>query len=434
MSMASTRVSLPPGPETPPAQQARQWIERPLDLLDACSRQFGDAFTLQLGNLGATVMFSRPESVKTIFRAPSHLFECRQFNESYRFVMGDNALFLQDGERHRQIKRVMTPPLCLEGMENHAREIRESAGSMLEGWSVNRSQAVRPLMHELGLRVVVKMIFGMREEAAQLVVNWFKTDVWRDQRAWKPWANLSRLQPRLRALISDELEFRRVSRESGRRPDLLDYFLAARYEDGQPMTEVEIQDQILTLTITAVDPVAFALTWLLAWVARSPAVQSTLRDEVVSLGNDPDLPALLQLPYLTAACQEVLRIHPILPTVEGRRLTAPLEIQGYHLEAGINVAPCAYLVHRREDLYPEPLAFRPERFLSRQYSPHEYFPFGGGNRRCLGTTLAPMEMKLVLAMVLSRGRIVLENAGGADVRYGTMVAPDESLRIGLEPL
>jgi cytochrome P450 len=126
-------------------------------------------------------------------------------------------------------------------------------------------------------------------------------------------------------------------------------------------------------------------------------------------------------------------MHPILPTVEGRRLTAPFEIQGYQLEPGINVAPCAYLAHRREDLYPEPLSFRPERFLSRQYSPYDYFPFGGGNRRCLGTTLAPMEMKLVLATVLSRGRIILENAGGADVRYGTMVGPDESLTIAFEP-
>lgn len=434
MSMATTLISLPPGPETPPAQQARQWIERPLDLLDECSQQFGDAFTLQLGNLGATVMFSHPESVKTIFRAPSHLFECRQFNESYRFVMGNDALFLQDGERHRQIKRVMSPPLCQGNLADQAGEIWEIAGQMADDWSVDRSRAVRPLMHELSLRSVMKMVFGAREHAGELVVDWFKTEVWRDQRAWKPWANLSRLQPRLRGLIADELQYRRGAGEPGRRPDLLDYLLEARYDDNQLMSESEIQDQILTLTITAVDPVAFALTWLLAWVARSPAVQSTLREELTSLGSHPDLLAILQLPYLTATCHEILRIHPILPTVEGRRLMAPLEIQGYNLQAGINVAPCAYLVHRRDELYPEPLSFRPERFLSRQYSPYEYFPFGGGNRRCLGTTLAPMEMKLVLAAILSRGRIVLEDAGGPDVRYGTMVGPDETLRIRFEPL
>ena len=432
--MASTVVTLPRGPETPPEQQARQWIERPLELLDTCARQFGDVFTLQLGALGATVMFSHPEAVKTIFSAPSRQFECQNFNESYRFVMGDHALFLQDGERHRQIKRVMAPPLCHEGMEGQARAIRAIAQKTVEGWSADRrSLAVRPLMHELALRVLTNVVFGAREEAGGLVVHWFKTEVWRDQRAWKPWTNLSRLQPRLRALISSELEYRRSSREPSRQPDLLDYLLASRYEDGQPLSEAEMQDQILTLTITAVDPVAFAMTWLLAWVARLPAVQSTLRDELATLGDEPDVLALLQLPYLTATCQETLRIHPILPTVSGRRLTAPMDIQGHHLEAGINVAPCAYLVHRRQDLYPEPQVFRPERFMSRRFSPYEYFPFGGSNRHCLGSTMAPMEMKLVLATILARGHVVLEDAGGAEVRYGTLVGPPEDLRIGFEP-
>ncbi len=197
-------ISLPPGPETTSAQQARQWIEHPLELLDACARQFGDAFTLHLGGLGPTVMFSHPEAVRTIFRSPPHFFECKQFNESYRFVMGDNALFLQDGEKHRQIKRVMTPPLCHEGMEGQAHAIREIAREMVDAWSERPSLAVRPLMHELALRVLTKIVFGARAEAGRLVVDWFKTAVWRDQRAWKPWTNLSRLQPRLRELISSE--------------------------------------------------------------------------------------------------------------------------------------------------------------------------------------------------------------------------------------
>ena len=146
-------------------------------------------------------------------------------------------------------------------------------------------------------------------------MDWFKTEVWRDQRAWKPWANLSRLQPRLRGLISSELEYRRSSREPSRQPDLLDYLLASRYEDGQPMSEVEMQDQILTLTITAVDPVAFALTWLLAWVARMPEVQSALHDELATLGDDPEPACTVALALPGATCQEILRIHPILPTV-----------------------------------------------------------------------------------------------------------------------
>jgi cytochrome P450 family 110 len=427
-------ISLPPGPVLSPEQQARLWIERPLGLLDSCARQFGDAFTLQLGALGATVMFSHPEAVRSIFRAPPESFECQHFNESYRFVMGDHALFLQDGERHRQIKRVVAPLLCHEGMADHARSICDITRDTFEGGPGRRSLVVRPLMHELALRVLMKLAFGDRREAGERVVGWFKSEVWRDQRAWKPWTNLSRLQPRLRELISGELEYRRGARAPGREPDLLDHLLASRYEDGQPLEEAEIQDQILTLTITAVDPVAFALTWLLAWVARMPEVQSALRDERGAPGEDPDPLQLMQRPYLTATCQETLRIHPILPTVSGRRLTAPMEIGGYRLDRGVNVAPCAYLVHRREELYPDPLAFRPERFLARRYGPHEYFPFGGSNRHCLGTTLAPLEMKLVLATILSRWRIVLDGPVADDVRYGTLVGPPEGLEIGFEAL
>ena len=425
---------LPPGPSLSPDQQARLWIERPLELLNDCSRQFGDVFTLQLGALGATVMFGDPEAVRTIFGAPPHSFECRQFNESYRYVMGDHALFLQDGENHRRIKRVMVPLLCHESMEGHARAICRIACETFEDGAGHRTLSVRPLMHELALRVLMKLVFGARREAGEQVVGWFKSEVWRDQRGWKPWTNLSRLQPRLRELISAELEYRRGPREPGREPDVLDHLLASRYEDGRPVEEVEIQDQILTLTITAVDPVAFALSWLLAWVGQSPAVQAALRDELAALGEDPEPLEQSQQPYVTATCQETLRIHPILPTVSGRRLTSAMEIGGYRLEPGVNVAPCAYLVHRRKELYPDPLTFRPERFLARRFSPYEYFPFGGSNRHCLGTSLAPLEMKLVLATIVSRWRIALEDTGGADVRYGTLVGPPGELKIGLEAL
>jgi unspecific monooxygenase len=432
--MASISAALPPGPEISPQQQAKEWIERPLALLDDCARRFGDVFTLQLGALGSTVMFSHPEAVRTIFQSPPQLFECQHFNESYRFVMGDHALFLLDGEKHRRVKRTIAPLLCHERLEPRARDICKLARETVQLWSMNRTQQVRPLMHQLALSVLMRIVFGDRQEAGALVEGWFATEIWRDRRAWKPWANLSRIQPRLRTLISSELEYRRGANEPDREPDLLDQLLASRYENGQALSEMEMQDQVLTFTITAVDPVAFALTWLLAWVARTPAVQSTLCDELATLGNEPNPLAVLQLPFFSATCQEVLRIHPILPTVEGRRLLAPAEFHGYQFEPGINVAPCAYLVHRREDLFPEPLAFRPERFLSRRYSAYEYFPFGGSNRHCLGTSLAPMEMKLVLATILARGRLFLEDPGGPDVRYGTMVAPDDELRIGFNPL
>ena len=175
-----------------------------------------------------------------------------------------------------------------------------------------------------------------------------------------------------------------------------------------------MQDQVLTLTITAVDPVAFALTWLLAWVAKSPAVEAALCEELACAGRRSRPARLsLDLPYLDGDLPGSIADSPDLAHGRGQAVDGAIGDSGVsRSKPGINVAPCAYLVHRREDLYPDPLSFRPERFLSRQYSPYEYFPFGGSNRHCLGTTLvAPMEMKLVLAMVLSQGRMILENSG-----------------------
>ena len=261
--------------------------------------------------------------------------------------MGDHAPFLQDGEAHRRIRRIVTPPLCHDGMAGRARAIRRIAGEMLDRPKAGEAVEVRPLLHELALRVLMEMVFGDRREAGERVVGWFLSEVWRDLRAWKPWTSLSRLHPRLRALIAEELEHRRGPRPEGREPDLLEYLIAARDEEGQPLEEDELQDQVLTLLITAVDPVAFATTWLLDWVARTPAVQEAVRDEVAAAGDEVEPLDLAGRPYLTATCQETLRIHPILPTVSGRRLATAMVIGGYRLEPGINVAPCAYLVHRR---------------------------------------------------------------------------------------
>ena len=140
--------------------------------------------------------------------------------------------------------------------------------------------------------------------------------------------------------------------------------------------------------------------------------------------------AITKLPYLTATCQEVLRMYPVVSTPIGRKLTAPVPIMDYHFEPGITLLPCTYLVHHREDIYPNPHSFQPERFLSRQYTPYEYFPFGGGNRLCIGAGLAPMELKLVLATILSRFEFISANEGDVKpTRHGTLLAPSNNMKL-----
>jgi cytochrome P450 len=211
--------------------------------------------------------------------------------------------------------------------------------------------------------------------------------------------------------------------------------IVGRDELGSPLPDEDIQDQVLMLMITAGDAAAVATAWALYCVAKDPRVQDLVNTERSSLGVDSDPADIAAQPYLTATCNEVLRLNTVLATVSGRRLTTPCDFMGYHLDAGVTLAPCEYLVHRRADLFEQPLAFRPERFLERSYASYEYFPFGGGPRSCLGSFLAPLTVKLVLVTMLAQYRL---DAPVPDqprvVRHGTLLAPEEDLALRARPL
>jgi cytochrome P450 len=425
---------LPPGPEISAEGQSRLWLERPCELLESCQREYGDLFTLRLGAFGTIVIVADPEGVRQVFRAPAESYECRHFNESYRYVMGSHAVFLQDHEGHQRIKRILAPQLGGHRVRQRAAEICRVTREVIQQWRNGGMFRLRPLTHEITLRSLLKIVFGERSEPREQVLGWFRSAIWRDLRSWKAWTSLSRLHPEMRSLISAELEERRSAGLADRKPDLLDMLLAARDESGSPLLDDEIQDQVLMLTITAGDAVAVATSWALYCAAKYPEVQNLVRAEYYSLGVEPDPALLAEQSYLTATCNEVLRLNTVLPTVSGRRLTSPRDFMGYRLE-GVTLAPCEYLVHRRPDIFEEPLVFRPERFLGRSYAPCQYFPFGGGRRSCLGSFLAPLTVKLVLATVLSQFSLSAPEASTPRVvRYGTLLAPQEDLALLVSPL
>jgi cytochrome P450 len=422
--------ALPPGPSVSPEDQARLWLERPIDLLEACHREHGDLFTLRLGAFGTIVIVGDPEGVGQVFRANREAHECRHFNDSYRYVMGRHALFLQDGERHLRLKRILAPLFRGEACATQGEEICVATREVMLGWHDGGTIRVRPMTHEITTRSLLRRMFGDRVEPREQILDWFRSTVWRDLRSWKPWTSLSRLHPEIRRVLSNELAVRRGAALEGREPDLLDALLAARDEAGAPLTDEEIQDQVLMLTVTAGDAVAVATAWALYQVAGLAEVQNSVRTEWGAAAGSPAPAVRARLPYLSAVCQEVLRLHPVLPTVSGRRLTAAREFMGYPLAAGVTLAPCEYLVHRREDIFEQALAFRPQRFLGRTYAPQEYFPFGGGSRACLGSSLAPLTIKLVLATILSRFKLDLPAPGAPRiVRHGTLLAPEEALEL-----
>jgi cytochrome P450 len=183
--------------------------------------------------------------------------------------------------------------------------------------------------------------------------------------------------------------------------------MSARDETGQPMSDVELHDELITLLLAGHETTASGIASALYLIHRHPPAIEKLLVELNDLGESPDPKAIVQLPYLTAVCHETLRFFPVAILTFPREVKEPVELMGYQLEPGMRLYGCIYLTHQRPDLYPEPKSFQPERFLERQFSTYEFFPFGGGARRCIGEALAQFEMKLVLAKMLSGYRLAL---------------------------
>lgn len=210
--------------------------------------------------------------------------------------------------------------------------------------------------------------------------------------------------------------------------------MAATDEEGQPMSAEELHDELLTLLLAGHEATTNAIAWALYWVHRHPPVLEKLQAELEGITLDDPM-AIAERPYLTAVCNETLRISSVAFLSFPREVVAPITLQGYPLEVGARVYACIYLAHRRSDLYPDPEQFRPERFLERKYSMSEFLPFGGGGRRCIGDVLAQFEMKLILATLLSRHHFALtREAPEKPTRRGVNVAPASGVQMKVQEI
>ena len=261
-----------------------------------------------------------------------------------------------------------------------------------------RYQQIKPLLANL------LDLTGSPLRASLLFFPWLQQD-WGD---WSPWGKFVRQRQQIYDLLQAEIDHRR-SQSDIKGNDVLSLMLLARDEDGQPMTDRELQDELMTMLVAGHETTATALTWALYWIHKLPEVKERLLQELDSQENNSDPLAIARLPYLTAVCNESLRMYPVIPITFPRIAKTSIEIAGQKVASETSLVPCIYLVHHREDIYPESKQFKPERFLERQFSPAEFIPFGGGNRRCLGYALAMLEMKLVLATLLTNYELALAN-------------------------
>jgi len=430
------------GPKDPRFVQTVRVILNPLYALDSSYQRYGDIFIAKSSNFPSLVIISNPQAIQEIFTADSQLFESGTVNHITLPLVGSNSLLLLDGDRHLQQRKLLMPPFHGERMKAYGQIIRNITEKVINNWTPGKSVIAQSTMQEISLEVILHAVFGLSEgeryqQIQQLMINMFSLfsnplnatflfikSLQKDLGAWSPWGGFLRQRQRLDELLYQEIRERKTQSEP-LGEDILSLLISARDEAGGPMSDVELRDELRTILFAGHETTATALAWALYWIHYIPEVREKLLQELNSIDLENCDPAqITKLPYLNAVCCETLRIYPVLFFTFPRLLQAPMQLMGYNIPKGMVLAPCIYLVHHRPDIYPEPKRFKPERFLERQFSPYEYLPFGGGNRRCIGMAFAMFEMKLVLAKVLSQYSLELaENRPVMPVRRGVTMAP-----------
>jgi cytochrome P450 len=403
--------ALPPGPTEAPAIQTARWLLRPIAFMESCRRRFGENFSVRfLGFERPMVMLSDPVAIRALYTAHEHGLPPGR-TIALLPVMGPGSVLLLEGSEHLARRKLMLPPFHGERMRSYEATVREVAEREIDSWPEDRQFALHPRMQAVTLEVILHAVFGvtdptrgerLRERLPLLLGETsspalqFRVLLSRRFRRGDPLERLRELVSEIDELLLAEIAERRADPAHSEREDILSLLVAARFEDGAEMSDREVRDQLVTLLLAGHETTATALAWTFDLLLRNPATLARLTAEIDAAGNDDT--------YLRAVISESLRLRPVVP-LAGRRLASDLNADGLSLPTGTDVTPAIWLTHTRADLYPEPYAFRPERFLKESPTTYGWVPFGGGIRRCLGAAFAEMEMRVVLQTILQRRKL-----------------------------
>lgn len=419
-----------PTPKAPRLLQASQWILDPLGYMKANFKKYGDIFTAHVswGEPEPMVMVNEPKTIQFMlthdtgkeFSAPGEL------NEILEPLIGRQNLFLLSGQQHRRRRQLVMPPFHGENLKGYAQTIRQITQQVLAELPGNEPWDVREAMQKITMRVILQVVFGLHQgdryeklerllgkrmdmtgtplASAIVFLPWLQ----KNYGPWSPGGLIRKLAEATDELLFAEIQERRSNPDPNRR-DILSLLLATKDEEGNGLSNQDLRDELMTLLVAGHETTATALAWAMYWIQLLPDIKQKVLAELNGISDLTEPSNFLNLPYLTAVCNETLRIYPVAMLTFPRRVETPLELVGYRLEPGTIVIGCIYLIHQRQDLYPQPQQFRPERFLEQQFSPYEFMPFGGGVRRCIGSALAQYEMKIVLGTILSQVDLALVN-------------------------
>jgi cytochrome P450 len=430
---------IPPGPPYPSWIQSIGFWTRPLAFLERCRARYGKRFTIRLPLAPPFVMISEPGEVKQVFTAPPDVLHPGEGARVLEPVVGTNSVILLDEAAHLEQRKLMLPAFHGEKMERLSDLITEVAEREVAGWPRGEPIELGPRFQRLTMEIILRAVFGLdpgerldalRERLSAMVafgdrpVSLLPLPPGRIQALLErhgPFADFQRLQEEADALLFELIDERR--RENAERDDILSLLLEARHEDGSPMSAQELRDELMTLLVAGHETTASTLAWTFERLVRLPAILARLSHEID--GSDGDA-------YATATVQEALRRRPVLPNAAPRLVKQPIEVGGWSYPIDVCLVPNAYLLHHDPEIYPDPYAFRPERFLDESPGTYTWIPFGGGRRRCIGASFAMLEMKIVIRSVLAGQAVAPAGPGPERARRRNItITPGEGSRVTL---
>jgi len=402
----SAAASLPPGPRLPAAAQALRLWRDPIRFLLGLRRRYGDVFTVSFPSFPRLVYVADPALVKPIFTGDPRRFHAGEANASVlEPALGSHSVLILDEDEHLRQRKLLLPQFHGESARGYAGQMRQIAAADMDTWPLRHPFALRPHTQRITLDIILRTVFGVRQAErfarAQRLVDEFARRshavllfpaLRRRLGPLSPLASFERARDALDEFIHEEIAERRAASTDG--DDVLSLLLGATHEDGSPMSDEELRDELITVIGAGHETTATAIAWAVERLLRAPRVLARLRESLASEDDE----------YLDLVIKETLRVRPVITDV-ARKLTKPTQIGGYKLPEGTFVLPAIIAIHHREDLYPEPFEFRPERFLEGQGEGYAWIPFGGGVRRCVGASFAQYEMRIVLGAIIERAEL-----------------------------
>ena len=433
-------MPLPPGPPLPATLQTLLWIMRPLGFMEACRERYGDVFSVRFAGLGLgrTIVFvADPEGIRAVFAASPDDLRAGDANAPLQAILGENSLLMLDGREHLRQRKLIVPPFHGERMRRYEELMRDVTHEQIRTWPRQQALAILPAMQRITLEVILRAVLGFDEGAErdrmrtllQRMLRLGSGSAQLASMAFLPielggattWGRFVRAKRDVDAALIAQAARRRAAGTAGH-DDVLSLLLDARDDDGRPLTDDELRDELITLLVAGHETTATALAWALDLVLHHPDVHA----RVVLAAEEGDTR------YLDAVTKETLRIRPVVPIVV-RRLHKPFTVLQHELPEGTVVAPCIYLTQRRPDVYPDPQRFRPERFLEGAPDTYAWLPFGGGVRRCVGASFASFEMRVVLQTMFESLHL---RAGAPDfdgtTRRAVTLVPRHGVRVVID--